>query len=220
MFVQRRPHPFGVLVTVAFPDGGDRPPEGALHVEEMAYAAKLAPARRITWVAGRVALRAALAELGAASAGPILSTARGAPQLPAGFVGSITHKTALAAALAAPADEPLRTLGVDLEIAGRLRTDIASRILTPEEMEAFAPLSGDARDHETLRWFAAKEAIYKALDPWVSRFVAFREATVVRAPDGALTAALTLPPAEGAFRVELHDGSADDLLLIAARIAR
>ena len=93
-------------------------------------------------------------------------------------------------------------------------------MLGPEELAALADLTGVARDVEVLRRFAAKEAIYKALDPWVSRFVGFREATVVRAPDGTLSASLALPPAEGTFRVELHDASADDLLLIAARIAR
>jgi 4'-phosphopantetheinyl transferase EntD len=220
MFVRRLPHPFGALVTVAFPDEHHPPPEGALHPEELAHAATLAPARRVTWVGGRVALRAALAQLGADAPQPILATPRKAPMLPAGFVGSITHKRGLAAALAARADEPLRTLGLDLEIAAPLRTDIAARILGEDELAALAGLTGPARDVEVLRRFAAKEAIYKALDPWVSRYVTFREATVVRAPDGTLTATLALPPAEGTFRVELHDASADDLILIAARIAR
>jgi len=226
MFVQRLPHPFGVLATVAFPEGESRrgrtsfarpspsrevrnpsegsevdasPPHDGLHPE---------------------ALRATLAQLGADPATPVLATPRGAPRLPAGFVGSITHKPGLAAALAARADEPLRTLGLDLEIAAPLRTDIGSRILTARELTALAHLTGAARDFEVLRWFAAKEAIYKALDPWVSRYVAFREATVTRAPDGTLSATLALPPAEGTFQVELHDGTADDLILIAARIAR
>jgi enterobactin synthetase component D len=220
MFVQRLPHPFGALALASFPDGHAEPPPGALHPEESAFAATLAPARRPTWVGGRVALRAALASLGAPLAEPVLATPRGAPLLPAGFVGSITHKPGVAAAVAARAEEPLRTLGVDLEIARRLRTDIARRVLTADEEAALAGLVGDARDLEVLRWFAAKEAIYKALDPWVSRYVAFREATVARAADGTLTATLALPAAEGPFRVELHDGSADDLLLIAARIAR
>ena len=123
-------------------------------------------------------------------------------------------------ALAAPADEPRRTLGVDLELSRPMRLDIASRILTAPELAALAALSGPARDHEVLRRFAAKEAIYKALDPWLGRYVEFKEATITRAADGTMTAALTLPAADGAFRVELHDTSADDLLMVAARIAR
>jgi enterobactin synthetase component D len=220
MFVQRLPHPFGALAVVSFPDGHAAPPPEALHPDELAFAAALAPARRATWVGGRVALREALASLGADLAAPVLATPRGAPLMPAGFVGSITHKTGLAAAVAARAAQPLRTLGVDLEIAQPLRTDIARRVLTAGEESALAGLTGEARDVEVLRWFAAKEAIYKALDPWVSRYVAFREATVARGADGSLTATLALPPAEGPFRVELHDGSADDLLLVSARIER
>ncbi len=224
MFVQQRPHPFGALAVVSLPDGHDDPPPAALHPEETAYAQTLAAARRPTWIGGRVALRVALASLGAELVLPVLATERGAPRLPPGFVGSISHKPGLAVALAAPADEARRTLGVDLELLRPLRTDIARRVLTAEELAALetalAGETGAARDREVLRRFAAKEAIYKALDPWVSRYVEFREATVVSAPDGTLTARLTLPPAEGAFRVELHDASADDLILIAARIAR
>jgi enterobactin synthetase component D len=218
--VKRLSHPFGVLATVAMPDDFTEPPFGTLHSDETAHAATLAPARRASWVGGRVALRAALTELGWDGERPLFATPRGAPHLPDGFVGSVSHKPGLALALAARVDEPRRTLGVDLELAQRLRTDIAARILTAPELTALAALSGPARDHEVLRRFAAKEAIYKALDPWLGRYVEFREATITRAPDGTMTGTLALPVADGAFHVELHDTSADDLLIIAARITR
>jgi enterobactin synthetase component D len=218
--VQRPPPPFGVLATVALPEGFTDPPPPGLHPEETAHAASLAPARRTSWVGGRVALRAALEALGATPDAPLLGTPRGAPCLPEGFVGSISHKPGLALALAARAAEPRRTLGVDLELVRPLRVDIAGRILTTAELAALAGLSGEARDREVLRRFAAKEAIYKALDPWLGRYVEFKEATVTHGADGAMTAALSLPAADGPFQVELHDSSADDLLIVAARISR
>ena len=45
-----------------------------------------------------------------------------------------------------------------------------------DERAALAALDPAARDAEVLFRFAAKEAIYKALDPWVQRLVSFQEA--------------------------------------------
>jgi 4'-phosphopantetheinyl transferase EntD len=73
-----------------------------------------------------------------------------------------------------------------------------------------------------LRAFCAKEAIYKALDPWVRRFVGFHEARVAFA-GGRLSASLALTRGEGPFAVELHDASGlagSGHFLIAASIAR
>ena len=98
----------------------------------------------------------------------ILSDDRGAPILPPGWVGSISHKGVRAAALVAPAGGG--HIGVDLEVAAPPRQDIARRVLTPREQAAL-PDRGRA---VTLR-FSIKEAIYKAIDPYVRRYVGFTE---------------------------------------------
>jgi 4'-phosphopantetheinyl transferase EntD len=148
--------------------------------DEQHRARALAPVRRAEYIAGRTALRLALA---AAPMAPttgatapdaltqlpaILSDDRGAPILPAGWIGSVSHKGAFAAALIAPAGAA--RIGIDLERAVPPRQDIARRILTPREQAAL-PDRGRA---VTLR-FAIKEAIYKALDPHLRRYIGFTE---------------------------------------------
>jgi len=213
--------PFGTCVGVALPEAAAFEPPGALHAGEAAFARGMPEATRAAWVGGRVALRAALAAVGVEAPGPILATPRGAPCLPAGAVGSVSHKRTIAVALAARASEPLATVGIDVEELRPLRADIARRVLTPDERAALPP-DGPARDAEVLRAFSAKEAIYKALDPWVRRFVGFEEATLARAPDGVLTARLALAGGEGPFAVELHHAAGvgePELVLVAARVA-
>jgi enterobactin synthetase component D len=214
--------PFGICVGVALPEEGAFELPEALHPLEAAFARARPEARRAGWVGGRVALRAALAALGVEASEPMLSTPRGAPLLPPGAVGSVSHKRALAVALCAREADPRATVGIDVEDLRPLRTDIASRVLTPSEL-AVIPPGGLERDAAVLLRFSAKEAIYKALDPWVQRFVGFDEAIVARAEDGALSARLALARGEGPFTVELHDarGAGEEgSIVTAARVTR
>jgi 4'-phosphopantetheinyl transferase EntD len=128
-----------------------------------------AEARRAEFVVGRCALHEALGDWGVA----VLADDRGAPVLPAGWVGSVSHKGAVAAALVAPAGQGF--VGVDLERAAPPRADIARRILTPREQAALAHLAGDERGRALTLRFAIKEAIYKAIDPHLRRYVGFLE---------------------------------------------
>jgi 4'-phosphopantetheinyl transferase EntD len=204
---------------VSLPEGDFALP-AALHPGEGTFALALPPARRASWVGGRLALRAALVAAGLEAPDAILATPRGAPLLPAGVIGSVSHKRTIAVALAARA--ATATIGIDLEEIRPLRTDIASRVLTPDEI-ADLPADGPARDAAVLLRFSAKEAIYKALDPWVQRFVGFEEASLAWAADGTIVARLTLARGEGPFSVEIRQvrtPGSDDLILVAARIAR
>ena len=133
---------------------------------EQAHAQSFSGARRREVIAGRAALHAALAPDHDDAA--ILADDRGAPVLPAGWFGSVSHKGTRAAALVAPAGDA--RIGVDLELARAPRQDIASRILTPRELAQLTDRGLGA----TLR-FSIKEAIYKAVDPFVRRYVAFTE---------------------------------------------
>jgi phosphopantetheine--protein transferase-like protein len=217
--------PFGTCVGVSLPEG-DFPLPAALHPLEGSFALALPAARRASWVGGRVALRAALDAAGLEAPDAILATPRGAPLLPPDAVGSVSHKRTIAVALATRAATPAITIGIDVEELRPLRTDIAPRVLTPAELAELSSVAslasdGPARDAAVLLRFSAKEAIYKALDPWVQRFVGFEEAAIARAPDGTLAARLALARGEGPFSVELHDarGAGDDgLIVIAARV--
>jgi 4'-phosphopantetheinyl transferase EntD len=214
---------FGRLVGVPLPAEGDGAAlevlVAALMPEEREHAAALSEARRPTWIGGRVALRAALGALGV-QAGPLLATPRGGPALPLGVAGSISHKDTLAVALAALAPGA-ETLGIDVEIDPALRAprvDIAPRVLTPRERERVDALDPVARTREILVAFAAKEALYKALDPWLRRFVSWQEVEIERAADGALSAVLRARAGERPVSLEIREEIAPGLVLVAARV--
>ncbi len=174
--------PYGVLRAVSIPT---TPPSSEalarLLPEERAFADGLPPVRLSTWVAGRLALAAALAELGAPRT-PLLATARDAPALPPGFVGSVSHKKQIAVALAA-ADAGAH-VGVDVEEAKPLKVDISRRILTDTERAIVDALPAEARWRAVMARFSIKESIYKAVDPFVRRYVGFTEAEVDLGPPG------------------------------------
>lgn len=148
--------------------------QARLHPMEWGHAQTLKPLRRVTWIGGRLALRAALAHVGVDEVGALLSDDRGAPVLPARLVGSVSHKSTLAVGLVA-ADEGVR-IGVDVEdLWSPPRTQIARRVLTPEELARWSRLPEEEQWPQLLLWFSAKEALYKALDPYVRRYVGFTE---------------------------------------------
>lgn len=191
---------------------------GALQPAEVALARALAPARRASFVAGRLALRAAVGAVRPEhERWALLRDERGRPVLPPGVGGSISHKRNRAVAIAAPdagdgerVDRDARHVGVDLEARPSPddigRPSLARRILTPREHDALdADARGDALAHRegALVRFALKEAIYKAIDPWVGRYVRFTEVELdvqgagSNAGDAAVT--LLLPELDGAI---------------------
>jgi phosphopantetheine--protein transferase-like protein len=169
--------PHGRCVGVAIPAALTPALREALAPEEIDHLDRLPPARQAAFAAGRAALRAALADLGLPG-GPILPDDRGAPRLPPGALGSISHKRALAVALAAPAVADGTSLGIDLEEDRPTRVDIAPRVLTPDERDALAALAGDERARQVLARFSLKEAFYKAVHAIVRRNVSFQEVEV------------------------------------------
>jgi 4'-phosphopantetheinyl transferase EntD len=166
----RRELPHGLLVMVRASLGAWQPDPGAwkregLHPGELARAATFGPARAVEFLAGRVALRHALQGCGWQGEGPLLAGAEGAPELPMGFAGSISHKTVgdvvLAVALAA-AGEDVR-LGVDLERLDAPPLRLERQVLGPEEARALEGLPDEIRWREVLLRFTAAEARWKAL---------------------------------------------------------
>jgi enterobactin synthetase component D len=190
--------------------------EGALAPGERDFASGLGPHRRRTWVGGRAAMREALARSGV-DAPAVLADARGAPMLPPGAVGSISHKDNLAVALVA---FDAGHVGVDIEIDAHRTIDIASRVLTDEEADELAALDDGARAREVLLRFSIKESIYKALDPYVRRYVGFKEVRVVPFADGRVRVHAFLPTGEGRLAIEARWTRFDGLVLTTARVER
>lgn len=207
--------PHGRVVAVAV--DGDDADVADLHDDERAALAAIAPARRPEWIAGRRALRAALRDVGGAPAAgtALLADDRGAPVVPAALVGSISHKRDVAVAIAAGADG--WRVGIDLEQLGPRRFDLSPRVLTAPEQAAIAALTGAARDLAVIRAFALKEAVYKAIDPFLRRYVGFLEVAVW--PDDAGAAAVEGAPGWG-LDIEARWQVRGDQILCTARARR
>lgn len=129
----------------------------------------------------------------------ILKDEHGRPQVPNGFIGSISHKqttgVALIATLPADADtqsHPTIGVGIDIEQSFSRRRNIAKKILTPNELEDLGGLDGVTRDEEVLLRFSLKESVYKAMHPLISQFVGFQEAEIKPHNDGTATVYLNL----------------------------
>lgn len=203
--------PHGRCVGVRVPTSIDPSDLMSLPDEEHGHLDTLSPARKSTWLAGRIALHAALHDIGL-DRGAVLVTSRGAPELPDGVAASISHKRTLAVALAAPKTDGL-SLGVDIEPVPALpvslaepgwdnHPDISSRVMTPEELAALATCPEHQRRHQVILHFSIKESLYKALNPVVGRYVSFQEATVLPHSDGSVAVTLSLSQGEGPFQVE------------------
>ena len=127
--------------------------------EEGACVARAVPARRREFILGRVALKQALARIGAAvSSIPTLPDR--SPRLPPGYVASLTHCEGLCAAVAARAED-VAALGFDAEQAEPLPAEFEALICGPRDGAAG---TGKLSRPDPL-WltvlFSAKEAVYK-----------------------------------------------------------
>ncbi len=161
---------------------------------EIAAAAHFSVVRRNQFLAGRDCLRRALQSF-AMPVQPLLVDKRGAPLLPHGLTGSISHKDAHALALAARTTDVAATawsVGVDLERALPPRRDLTQRILTEAEIAQLHGLSELQRGRAVTLRFSIKEAMYKALDPMVQRYIGFREVSLRWQGDTATVQPLVL----------------------------
>ncbi|MEZ4241894.1 MAG: 4'-phosphopantetheinyl transferase superfamily protein, partial [Myxococcota bacterium] len=86
------------------------------------------------------------------------------------------------------------------------------------ELEAIADLDDGRRWIALLVRFSIKESIYKALDPYVSRYVGFHEAQVDPDLQGAARVELFLTQGEGPFTVEARYEWLHGRLVTSARI--
>jgi phosphopantetheine--protein transferase-like protein len=219
--------PHGRCVGVRVPEKVEPAMLAEFSEEERSFFATVSLPRRSTWLSGRIALHLALRDLGV-EAGPILATKRGAPQLPSGLTGSISHKPTLAVALAAHSEGGV-CVGVDIEPIPNIvssssepgwdrRPDISNRVMTPQELTALAGVPTERRRREIILHFSIKEALYKAINPLIGRYVSFQEAIVLPHVDGHVEVTLALCQKEGPFSAEARWSEIDGHLLTTARV--
>jgi len=162
--------PAGVAVAVARGDIAD-----ALLPEEKPFIAQAVEKRRREFTTGRACARSALARLGLPPC-PIPTGPHGAPQWPAGVIGSITHCEGYRACAAARTEQ-LASIGIDAELNAPLPDGLLGDIALAEEREQLLAL---ARAEPGVSWdrllFSAKESVYKAWYPLAERWLGFEDA--------------------------------------------
>lgn len=149
--------------------------------------------RKAEFRAGRYCAAVALAQLGYAKSTMIGIGAGREPLWPEGVVGSITHASGYASAVAAQ-QHLVRGIGIDSEAwidAGTAR-ELGRHILTATEChDEQQHLFASPRHHLTMV-FSAKESLYKCLFPLVRSFFGFQSARITALHDSP-----------GRFRYEL-----------------
>jgi 4'-phosphopantetheinyl transferase EntD len=177
--------PAGAACAEAFGD----PDSLALFAEEEAQVSRSVDKRRREYATVRQCARRALASLGVPPA-PILRGERGAPQWPAGVVGSMTHCDGYRAAAVA-LQGAIVTIGIDAEPHAPLPDGVLDHVAIAAEL---ARLPGLRHADPAVHWdrllFSAKEAVYKAWFPLAGRWLGFEDADIVIAPDGTFSARL------------------------------
>ena len=145
---------------------------------------RMGDVRRAEYSSGRRVARQALSLLGVRD---WAVTARGrVPLWPRGIVGSITHSRALALALVGRRTD-VAGIGVDLESEQRVTDELARRVLLKRERQRVVE-----KDWPTML-FAAKEAVYKAVNPLVGEYLAFADVEISASTDGTYRAEMTRP---------------------------
>ncbi|NBE49934.1 4'-phosphopantetheinyl transferase family protein [Streptomyces boluensis] len=202
----------------------DRAP-AALYPAEARVVSRSVARRRREFATVRACARRALGALNVAPA-PILPGERGAPQWPAGTVGSMTHCANYRAAAVAHAGDVV-SVGIDAEPNVPLPSDGTRELVTlAAERTHLAALR--ARRPEVC-WdrlvYSAKESVYKTWFPLTGRWLDFEEAEVTVDPDrGTFVARLLVPgPVIGGRRVREFHGSwllSHDTLLTAIAVTR
>ena len=184
-----------------------------LHHDELAFSDSLSNNHRIRFLGGRIALRRAMGPNLSQRVAPVLRGPRGAPTL-ALCGGSISHKDEVAAAIVrfdlkshVDISEPnmvqetsrkiRECIGIDVEnFDTKRRVDLLTpRILTQREIRNLGALkrTGLSIPQEVLLSFSLKEAVYKAIDPFLQRHVTFKEVEVFPENDGTCVAHLCYP---------------------------
>jgi 4'-phosphopantetheinyl transferase EntD len=169
-------------------------PDVTLFPEEEAAVAAAAEKRRREFSTARFCARAALAKLGLPPV-PIVPGLRGAPQWPAGVVGSITHCAGYRAAAVARTGDVV-TIGLDAEPHDALPDGVLSHVANTEELAWLAALGATSPDVSWERvLFSAKESVYKAWFPLTRRCISFEDSSI------------SIDPTRGTFSARVLESS-------------
>ncbi len=193
--------------------------------DEKARIASWERGRQREHILGRIAARLALQDVGCSPQGQkdddtddvlaLRPDERRAPQVAYPFAVSIAHKRvaqkiyalALAIRHESAYHTPIKyTVGVDLESICQPARDLKKRIAVAQEEILYQSTQKNTAQQQddawltTLRLFAGKEALYKAIDPIYRRMIGFREVALLPAPP-------TMLPVSSSKMSEIHAGN-------------
>jgi enterobactin synthetase component D / holo-[acyl-carrier protein] synthase len=131
----------------------------ALYPDEARHVQKAQQKRMQEFAAGRLCARLLLREFGIQNFAIEVGEQR-QPLWPETLVGSITHTAGFCAAVATP-KECLRSVGIDTEITGSVKTELWRGICTPSETSWLRSLPAAEQLAAATLIFSAKEAFYK-----------------------------------------------------------
>jgi 4'-phosphopantetheinyl transferase EntD len=174
---------FGRADVIAFELGGAGD-EAQLHPDEAARIAHASDRRRQEFAAGRMCVRAALAELGVRGDRPLGSAEDRSPLWPDGVIGSISHTSTYCVAIVAVAGVADSGIGIDAEQLGRVTDNLHRTVFTADERSWLDRLSTEARSDAATTLFSAKEAFYKAQHPITRSWVGFKDVSAERSAAG------------------------------------
>lgn len=132
------------------------------------------PNRKAEFLLGRVCAHKAYEELTGKDLLSLPAQSDRSPHWPSDVVGSISHNQFwIGAAVASSKD--LLGLGIDFEVMGRTKLELANHIRSSADIINHPELS----DEELLTIiFSCKESLYKALYPLVKKFFGFEDAAL------------------------------------------
>jgi 4'-phosphopantetheinyl transferase EntD len=180
--IETNPASLSSCLCELFPQGAltaelrGRADPGALYPEEARHVQKAVPKRVEEFAAGRLCARLLLHELGIHKFAIEVGAHR-QPLWPAELVGSITHTTGFCAAVVAP-KKCLRSVGIDTEIAGSVRTTLWRSICTPAETTWLGSLPESEQLAAATLIFSAKEAFYKCQFALTQQRLGFQDVSV------------------------------------------
>ncbi|MFF0188107.1 4'-phosphopantetheinyl transferase [Streptomyces sp. NPDC005244] len=187
---------------VAVESHGDEAEAAPLYPEEQALLTRAVAKRRREFATVRLCARRAMEKLGVPPA-PVLPGERGAPQWPAGLVGSMTHCDGYSAAALARSTD-LASLGIDAEPHKGLPAGVLDAIALPAESDRLARLRART---PAVHWdrllFSAKESVYKAWFPLTGEWLDFSEADIDISVTPTAPGATPSDPLTGRFRAQL-----------------
>lgn len=148
----------------------------ALYPDEARYLQKAVRKRAEEYAAGRLCARLLLREFGIRDFAIEVGAHR-QPLWPEDFAGSITHTTGFCAAVVAR-KECLRSVGIDAEIAGSVKTTLWRGICTAPETSWLRSLPESEQRAAATLIFSAKEAFYKCQFAVTQEHLGFHDVSV------------------------------------------